>query len=287
MKYTFVRDEAKNHSVEQLCNIMEISRSSYYAFESKSLSKREEADQRLIPIVQEIFKENRKAYGYRRISNELKGRGENCGYYKTASLMRKLNLKPVAKRRFKLTTDSKHSLPIFTNVLNRNFKPSKMNQAWTSDITYVDTHQGWLYLAVVMDLYSRTVVGWAMDKNMATGLVKNALNMALSKRKISTGLILHSDRGSQYASHEYQSLLKQHGIICSMSRRGNCWDNAPMESFFRSLKVECVYQQSFEQRDEAKTEIFSYIEGFYNRQRKHSALNYLSPREYELAYANL
>jgi putative transposase len=241
MKYSFVRDEAKNHSVEQLCNIMEISRSSYYAFESKSLSKREEADQRLIPIVQEIFKENRKAYGYRRMSNELKGRGENCGYYKTASLMRKLNLKPVAKRRFKLTTDSKHSLPIFTNVLNRNFKPSKMNQAWTSDITYIDTHQGWLYLAVLMDLYSRTVVGWAMDKNMATGLVKNALNMALSKRKISAGLILHSDRGSQYASYEYQSLLKQHGIICSMSRRGNCWDNAPMESFFRSLKVECVY----------------------------------------------
>ena len=287
MKYTFVQDEAKNHSVEQLCDVMEISRSSYYAFESKPLSKREETDQRLIPMVQDIFKMNRKAYGHRRVSDELKKRGENCGEHKTLNLMRKLNLRPVPKRRFKLTTDSKHSLPIFTNVLNRNFKPSKMNQAWTSDITYIDTHQGWLYLAVVMDLYSRTVVGWAMDKNMATDLVKNALNMALSKRKISAGLILHSDRGSQYASHEYQSLLKQHGIICSMSRRGNCWDNAPMESFFRSLKVECVYQQSFEQRDEAKTEIFSYIEGFYNRQRKHSALNYLSPREYELAYANL
>jgi transposase InsO family protein len=287
MKYTFVRDEAKNHSVEKLCEVMEISRSSYYAFESKSMSKREEADQRLMPIVQEIFKTNRKAYGYRRVSDELKERGENCGKYKTAGLMRKLNLSPVVKRRFKLTTDSKHSLPIFTNVLNRNFKPSKMNQAWTSDITYIETAQGWLYLAVVMDLYSRTIVGWAMDKNMMVDLVENALKMAISRRKISAGLLLHSDRGSQYASHKYQSLLKQHGIICSMSRKGNCWDNAPMESFFRSLKVECVYQQSFQQREEAKSEIFSYIEGFYNRQRKHSALNYLSPREYELGYPNL
>ena len=244
MKYTFVRDEAKNHSVEQLCEIMEISRSSYYAHESKSLSKREETDQRLMPMVQEIFKMNRKAYGYRRVSDELKKRGENCGNHKTAGLMRKLNLSPVAKRRFKLTTDSKHSLPIFTNVLNRDFKPSKMNQAWTSDITYIETAQGWLYLAVVMDLYSRTIVGWAMDRFMTVDLVENALVMALSRRKISAGLLLHSDRGSQYASHKYQELLKQHGIICSMSRKGNCWDNAPMESFFRSLKVECVYQQS-------------------------------------------
>ncbi len=287
MRYTFVRDEAKNHSIEQLCEIMEISRSSYYAYESKSLSQREETDQRLMPMVQEIFKMNRKAYGYRRVSDELKRRGENCGNYKTAGLMRKLNLRPVAKRRFKLTTDSKHSLPIFTNVLNRDFKPSKMNQAWTSDITYIETAQGWLYLAVVMDLYSRTIVGWAMDRFMAVDLVENALKMALSRRKISAGLLLHSDRGSQYASHKYQELLKQHGVICSMSRKGNCWDNAPMESFFRSLKVECVYQQSFQHREEAKSEIFSYIEGFYNRQRKHSALNYLSPREYEMAYAHL
>jgi putative transposase len=287
MKYTFVRDEAKNHSVEQLCAVMEISRSSYYAYESKFLSKREETNQRLMPMVQEIFKINRKAYGYRRVSDELKKRGENCGKHKTASLMRKLNLRPVVKRRFKLTTDSKHSLPIFTNVLNRNFKPGKMNQAWTSDITYIETAQGWLYLAVVMDLYSRTIVGWAMDKNMMVDLVENALKMALSRRKISAGLLLHSDRGSQYASREYQKLLTKHGIICSMSRRGNCWDNAPMESFFRSLKVECVYQQSFQQREEAKSEVFSYIEGFYNRQRKHSALNYLSPLEYELGYPNL
>jgi putative transposase len=287
MKYSFVRDEAKNHSIELMCKVMEVSRSGYYAFATKCLSKREKTDQRLMPMVQEIFKENRKAYGYRRVSDEMEKRGESCGWHKTSNLMRKLNLKPVVKRRFKLTTDSKHSLPIFTNILNRDFKPSKMNQAWTSDITYIDTHQGWLYLAVVMDLYSRKIIGWAMDRFMAVDLVENALKMALSRRKISAGLLLHSDRGSQYASHKYQALLKQHGIICSMSRKGNCWDNAPMESFFRSLKVECVYQQSFKQREEAKTEVFSYIEGFYNRQRKHSALNYLSPRDYELGYTNL
>lgn len=287
MRYEFIRSETKNHSVELLCKILEVSRSGYYSFNAKNLSSREETNNRLMPMIGEIFYANRKAYGYRRMSDALKERGENCGRHKTCSLMRKLNLKPTVKRRFKLTTDSKHSLPIFTNVLNRQFKPSKMNQAWTSDITFIDTQQGWLYLAVVMDLYSRSIVGWAMDKTMTAKLVSNALKMALSKREIRAGLLLHSDRGSQYASHEYQTLLKNNKIICSMSRKGNCWDNAPMESFFRSLKVECIYQQAFAQREEAKSEIFSYIETFYNRQRKHSALNYLSPREYELAYDNL
>lgn len=287
MKYIFVQDEAKNHSIELLCKVMQVSRSGYYAFNSRSSSKREETNNRLMPMMREIFYANRKAYGYRRMSDALKERGENCGKHKTSHLMRQLNLKPTVKRRFKSTTDSKHNLPIFTNVLNRDFKPSKMNQAWTSDITYIDTHEGWLYLAVIMDLYSRSIVGWSMNKTMTSELVLNALKMSLSRRKINSGLILHSDRGSQYASKKYQKLLKENKIICSMSRKGNCWDNAPMESFFRSLKVECVYQQSFKQREEAKTEVFSYIETFYNRQRKHSALNYLSPREYELVYSNL
>ncbi len=161
-----------------------------------------------------------------------------------------------------------------------------MNQAWTSDITYISTNQGWLSLAVVMDLHSRNVVGWAIDKRMTEELVINALKMALFKRKISAGLLLHSDRGSQYASQAYQRLLNQHGIICSMSRKGNCWDNSPMESFFRSLKVECIYRQTFKEREQAKLAIFDYIEVFYNRQRKHSALHYLSPMNYELNCAN-
>jgi putative transposase len=287
MRYAYVRDEAKDHPVEILCEIMEVSRSGYYAFCGRHQSTREKIDQRLMPMIEKIFHKNRKAYGYRRIANELKSSGESCGKHKAARLMKKLNIKPLTKRRFKLTTDSKHSLPIYTNVLNRDFKPAQMNQAWTSDITYIETKRGWLYLAVVMDLYSRTIVGWVMDKQMTSELVIDALEMGISRRRIQAGLLLHSDRGSQYASHAYQALLRQHKIICSMSRRGNCWDNAPMESFFSSLKVECIYRQDFNEREEAKTEIFSYIETFYNRQRKHSTLNYLSPREYELGYPNL
>jgi putative transposase len=287
MRYSFVRDEAKNYPVDLLCEVLEVSRSGYYVFYTRLQSLRETANQRLMPMIKNIFEQNRKAYGYRRIADELKKRGESCGKHKTIQLMRKLGIRPAFKRRFKLTTDSKHSLPIFTNVLNRDFKPSQINQAWTSDITYIETAQGWLYLAAIMDLYSRTIVGWAMDKQMPAGLVVNALKMALSRRKIQPGLLLHSDRGAQYASHEYQALLRQNQIICSMSRKGNCWDNAPMESFFRSLKVECIYTQKFNQLEEAKSEIFSYIETFYNRQRKHSGLNYLSPREYELGCPNL
>lgn len=287
MRYVFVREEAKNHSVEILCEMLEVSRSGYYAFCTRPLSAREKSDQRLLPMIKKIFDENRKSYGYRRVTQALKSFGENCGRHKTLRLMKKLNLMPLTKRRFKLTTDSKHSLPIYTNVLNRDFRPTKINQAWSSDITYIATKQGWLYLAIVLDLYSRTVVGWAMNKQMTTSLVIDALKMAIARRDIGPGLILHSDRGSQYASNEYQTLLGQHKIICSMSRKGNCWDNAPTESFFRSLKVECVYRQEFNYLKEAKTEVFEYIEAFYNRQRKHSTLNYLSPSEYELGYPNL
>jgi putative transposase len=286
MRYAFVRDEAKTHAVEQLCDLMEVSRSGYYAWESRPECKLTQDHQRLIPKIQKLFTESRETYGYRRITDGLKKQGENCGKHRTASLMRKLDLNPFIKRRFKITTNSNHDKPIYNNVLNRQFNPSKMNQAWSSDITYIATDQGWLYLAVVMDLYSRTIVGWAMDKHMTESLVMNALAMALFRRKISAGLLLHSDRGSQYASNAYQQLLKQHHIICSMSRKGNCWDNSPMESFFRSLKTESIYRQTFKTREQAKLTVFDYIEVFYNRQRAHSTLHYLSPMNFELAYAN-
>jgi len=287
MRYVFVRDESKTHAVELLCALLEVSRSGYYDWNTRPESQRSQDHARLIPKIKKIFRESRETYGYRRVVSELRKQSESCGKHRTASLMRKLKLTPKSKRKFKVTTDSKHSLPIFTNVLNRQFNPGKMNQAWTSDITYIATDQGWLYLAVVMDLYSRAIVGWAMDKQMTESLVINALTMALSRRKISAGLLLHSDRGSQYASKAYQQLLIQSGIICSMSRKGNCWDNSVMESFFRSLKVECIYQQKFTEREQAKLAVFDYIEVFYNRQRKHSKLNYLSPMNYELANANL
>jgi putative transposase len=195
-------------------------------------------------------------------------------------------LHPKTRKKFKATTNSKHKFPIHQNHLQREFKPKQINQAWTSDITYVWTQEGWLYLAVVMDLYSRLIIGWAMDSRMTDTLVTNALKMALFRRKIASGLLLHSDRGVQYASRNYQSLLKENNIVCSMSRKGNCWDNAAMESFFRSLKVESIYHEAFKTREEAKSTIFDYIEIFYNRQRKHSTLNYLSPREYEIFTIN-
>lgn len=287
MRYAFIQAESKAHTVELLCVLMEVSRSGYYAWSTRLESRRTQEWQRLIPKIKKIFAQSRETYGYRRLYDALKKASENCGKHRTASLMRKLKLTPRVKRRFKITTDSKHRLPIFSNVLNRQFNPSRINQAWASDITYIATEQGWLYLSVVMDLYSRTIIGWAMDKQMTDSLSIKALMMALSRRKIAAGLILHSDRGAQYASQAYQQLLKHHDIICSMSRKGNCWDNAAMESFFRSLKVECIYRQTFKGREQAKLTIFDYIEVFYNRQRKHSRLNYLSPMNYELAYANL
>lgn len=209
MRYAFIQDEAKDHSVEILCDVMEVSRSGYYARKSRPQSIRSQDHDRLMSKIQKIFRDSRETYGYRRVSDELRKQSENGGKHRTANLMRKLNLKPIIRRKFKLTTDSKHNLPIYTNVLNREFNPSKMNQAWTSDITYITTGQGWLYLAVVMDLFSRTIVGWAMDKHMSGSLVIHALKMALTRRKISPGLLLHSDRGSQYASHAYQELLKK------------------------------------------------------------------------------
>ena len=286
MKYAFVRDETDRHAVELLCDAVDVSRSGYYAWRARPLSKRAQTHQDLTPKITKIFNDSRKTYGYRRVATELKEKQQPCGKHQVARLMRKLGLTPQVKRRFTVTTDSNHPHPIHANTLNRQFTSHHANTAWLSDITYVATKEGWLFVAVVMDLFSRTIVGWAMDKHMTEELVLNALRMALFRRKITDGLLLHSDRGSQYASISYQHLLKQHKIVCSMSRKGNCWDNAPMESFFRTLKVECVYQHTFETREEAKTIIFDYIEIFYNRQRKHSTLNYLSPMNYELLAAN-
>ena len=287
MRYAFIRDEAKNHGVEILCELLEVSRSGYYAFAQRKPSQRSEEHERLGKKIQKIFTESRKTYGYRRVVAALKKASENCGKYRVSKLMKKLNLMPYRKRKFKLTTNSKHDYPIVSNVLNREFNPIKPNQAWTADITYVETTDGWLYLASMMDLYGRKIIGWAMDKTMTSNLVISALQMALSRREIGEGLILHSDRGKQYAATDYQLLLKQNRIICSMSRKGNCWDNAPMESFFRTLKVEALYGQRLLNREETKLMIFEYIEVFYNRQRQHSVLNYLSPEEYELAHVNL
>lgn len=220
-------------------------------------------------------------YGTRRIKRLLAKEGLLVSRRRIGRLMREQGLVCKAKRRYKVTTDSKHGLPVAPNLLNREFKPSQPNRSYVGDITYIPTQEGWLFLAVVIDLFSRQVVGWSMADSMRAELVNDALIMALWKRKPPRGLMWHSDRGSQYASDSHRALLKDHGIIQSMSRKGNCWDNAVSESFFHSLKVELIHGSSFETRQEAKRAIFEYIEVFYNRIRIHSANDYLSPVEYE------
>jgi transposase InsO family protein len=239
-------------------------------------------DNQLNELIQAIFIQSRNKYGTRRIKDkllELYGLIVSRKYI--SNIMKDLNFKVKMKRRYKNTTYSNHNLPIAPNILNRDFYASNPNKKWVGDITYIHTGEGWLYLATVIDLYSRRIVGWPMDDTMKVSLVNNALNMAITNRNPSKGLIWHTDRGSQYASYSHKDLLSQHGIIQSMSRKGNCWDNAVAESFFHTLKTELVYHEIYETRAQANQSIFEYIEVYYNRQRSHSANNYLSPVEFE------
>ncbi len=233
--------------------------------------------------VEDIHKASRKTYGSPRILAELKGLGIPCSKSRLERLMKKHGIRAKTRRKFRITTDSKHSHPIAPNVLERNFSPSTPNATWAGDITYVWTEEGWLFLAVIIDLYSRQVVGWSMNERITRELTMEALKMAINRRNPGPGLVHHTDRGSQYASGDYRRLLNAHKMICSMSRKGNCWDNAPVESFFHSLKTEMIYWEKFTTREEARRKIFEWIEVFYNRQRRHSTLGYLSPANFEIA----
>lgn len=232
--------------------------------------------------IEDIHKASRGTYGSPRILAELKGLGFKCSKKRVERLMQKNGIRAKTRRKFKVTTDSKHNLPVAPNVLERNFSPKVPNAVWGGDITYVWTKEGWLFLAVIIDLWSRQVVGWSMNERITRDLTISALKMAINHRQPGVGLVHHSDRGSQYASHDYQKLLKAHKMICSMSRRGNCWDNAPVESFFHSLKTEMIYWEDFETREEARLKIFEWIEVFYNRQRRHSTIGNLSPVNFEI-----
>jgi len=267
----------KAHPVKTVCQTLGVSRSGFYEYKQRP----EQADLPAVTTLKAAFAASGRSYGSRRLLMALRDHGYHLGRYKVRKLMRQHGLKPVWKRKFVHTTDSKHGLPVAENVLNRHFNPAARDRAWTSDITYIRTRSGWLYLAVVMDLFSRRIVGWAIASHMQTSLVSDALKMALQLRNPARGLIMHSDRGSQYASHDYQDLLKQHGMVCSMSRKGNCWDNAAMERFFLNLKMERVWQRDYANHGEAKRDIVEYIVGFYNTCRLHSALNYLPPVIYE------
>ena len=270
--------QVQQKAVSQACRVLHVSRAGYYAARRRTKNP---AICVASVQVKAAFVANQRCYGSRRIVDELQVQGIAMGRYKVRRLMREAGLKPVWKRKFVNTTDSKHDLPVADNLLNRQFNPPQPDQAWTSDITYIRTKTSWLYLAAVMELHSRKIIGWAMSPAMPAELVCRALRMSLGQRQPGAGLILHSDRGSQYASHEYQTLLKQHGIICSMSRLGNCWDNAVMERFFLNLKVERVWQREYANQMEATKDVTDYIVGFYNCQRRHSALGNLAPIVYE------
>ena len=260
-----------------------MSKSGFYSFIKRGVTKREEEEYKIMRLVEDIHKASRKTYGSPRILAELKGLGIPCSKSRLERLMKKHGIRAKTRKKFKVTTDSKHKFPVAPNVLERNFSPSAPNAAWAGDITYIWTKEGWLFLAVIVDLFSRQVVGWNMNERMTRKLTQNALKMAINNRNPGPGLIHHTDRGSQYASSDYQTMLRIHKMICSMSRKGNCWDNAVVESFFHSLKTEMIYWEKFETREEAKRKIFEWIEVFYNRKRRHSTLGNLSPVNFEIA----
>jgi transposase InsO family protein len=234
-------------------------------------------------MIKAIHKESRQNYGSPRVFKELQARGEPCNVKTVARIMRENDIVAKRRRKFKVTTDSKHCLPVAENLLDRQFTVTAPNRVWVSDITYIPPWEGWLYLATVQDLFSRKIVGWSMQPRMTRQLVIDALEMAVDRRRPKPGLLCHSDRGSQYASDNYQAVLARHRMVCSMSRKGDCWDNAVMESFYSTLKTELIYHETFRTRDEARRTVFEYIEMFYNGIRRHSTLGYLSPVDFELA----
>ena len=264
-----------------MCKTFNVSRSGYYQWLSRKPGLRRQRDELLRQKILEIYHQGRGYYGSPRIYRSLLKAGYCCSKKRVERLMRELRIRAKQKRKYKATTDSMHKYPLAENILNRAFNVGGPNQCWVSDITYIYTKEGWLYLSTIMDLYSRKIVGWAIEKRLTKDLVINALNMAIFNRRPGSGLLMHSDRGSQYASCDYQKILKKYGMICSMSRKGDCYDNAVMESFFHTLKVELIYGNVFETRAQARRCIFEYIEVFYNRSRIHSAIGYNSPEEYE------
>ena len=262
---------------------MEVSKSGYYVWKKRSKSQRRIDNEELLIEIRRVFVENDGNYGSPRIWESLKEAKVPCSENRLARVMHEDGLVAIQRRKFKATTDSKHNWPIAPNLLERNFSVGEPNRVWVTDITYIWTWEGWLYLSVVLDLYSRGIVGLAMSNRITDDLTQNALNQAIGRRNPSAGLIHHSDRGSQYASGDYQILLQKNKMIPSMSRKGDCWDNAVAESFFHTLKVEKINRFKFKTRDEARHEIFKYIETYYNRKRMHSSLGYKSPFDYEKA----
>jgi len=278
--FEFVEAQRAHYSVEMLCDVLDVSRAGFYAWKKRGVSQRRIDDARLAIEIAKIHEESDKAYGSPRVHVALEKQGRRVSRKRVARVMRQGNLAGKRRRGFRVTTTTRdETLPIAPNLLARCFAQSKPNRVWVGDITYLWTREGWMYLAVLIDLYSRRVVGWAMSISLSTELPLTALRMAIRTRRPPPGLIHHTDQGCQYASHAYRRELKAHGMICSMSRRGNCWDNAVAESFFATLKVELDIH--FDTRNQARSRCFEYIEGFYNRRRLHSSIGYEIPEQFE------
>jgi transposase InsO family protein len=267
-----------------LCKALGVSPQSYYASRNRAPSNHAKVDKRLGNVIEVLFYEYKRRYGAKRIHQELKDNGLHHGRKRVSRLMKERELEAKGKKRFRVTTDSKHQYPVAPNVLERNFLPVAPNQVWAGDITYLWTTEGWMYLAVFIDLFSRKVVGWATSKRLTSSFVLLAFERALARRKPPDGLLVHTDRGSQYASELFRKMLLSGNCSLSMSRKGNCWDNAVVESFFARFKVEAIHGEKFQTRKELEFEVFDYIERFYNQRRKHSTLEYLSPNLYEIKY---
>jgi putative transposase len=281
MRYRVIQEHDRRYPIRLMCRALAVSAAGYYAWRVRPESARSVSDRTILSAIRVIHRESRETYGSPRIWDALVKQGHRIGEHRVARLMCQDGIRARTVKKWRATTQSQHRFPVAANTLERAFTVEAPNRVWAGDITYVWTLEGWLYLAVLLDLYSRRVIGWAMSQRITVELTEQALTMALAKRAPMAGLLHHSDRGSQYAATSYQRVLDEYGLIPSMSRKGNCWDNACVESFFGTLKRELVYQRRYVTREEARQDLFEYIEVFYNRQRRHSTLGYHSPAEYE------
>jgi putative transposase len=284
MKFEFIEAEKASWPIAFMCARLGVSKSGFYAWRGRPPSARSLEDERLLEQIRAVHAESRGRYGSPRVHRELTAKGIQVNKHRVARLMRENGLRGRRRRRFRHTTDSNHAMPLAPNTLARDFTADAPNTVWVTDITYIWTREGWLYLAAILDLYSRRVVGWSMSDRITRQLTLDALSMAVLARTPAAGLLHHSDRGSQYASADYRAALVSAGMRCSMSRKGDCWDNAVAESFFGTLKTELVHEADWVTRAEARSAIFEYLEIFYNRRRRHSSIGYVSPEEFELKY---
>lgn len=285
MKYAFIRAHSDDHAVTRLCGLLGVSTSGYYDWHDRPESDRARENRKLTKKIQHLHQRSNAIYGSPKIHKDLLAEDEHCGVNRVARLMKQADIQSKMRPKFVVTTNSRNTTAPAPDLLQRNFKVDEQDAAWVSDTTFIPTREGWLFLAVILDLFSRQVIGWAMSKNNDKVLVQDALTMAIWRRGRVEGVIVHSDQGSTYASSDYRKQLARHQLTCSMARKGECLDNAVAESFFGSLKNEWVNHEDYRTRQEARQSIFEYIEVFYNRQRRHETLNYMTPAEFEAIYA--